>query len=168
MSRLNLLHIVIIPQLKSIPLPILPAVPLNREGMTRNGKRRGVDRHWLGVILFVLPGETAAAAHRQRGSVVGLTFPFSCSQLPPFIPIESCSLRGRLGWRGHGRGWGWGGRRGRGVVGDSVPQLDGWFRGRSSEVRARTHEAEGSVSCRRRRVQRFPHPPCLSLCQGGE
>lgn len=74
--------------------------------MTRNGKRRGVDRHWLGVILFVLPGETAAAARRQRGSVVGLTFPFSCSQLPPFIPIESCSLRGRLGWLGHGRGGG--------------------------------------------------------------
>lgn len=77
--------------------------------MTRNGKRRGVDRHWLGVILFVLPGETAAAARRQRGSVVGLTFPFSCSQLPPFIPIESCSLRGRLGWRGHGQDRGRGG-----------------------------------------------------------
>lgn len=83
--------------------------------MTRNGKRRGVDRHWLGVILFVLPGETAAATRRQRGSVAGLTFTFSCSQLAPFIPIESCSLRGRLGRRGHGRGaegaggsWGFG------------------------------------------------------------
>lgn len=94
-------------------------------------KQWGVDCHWLGIILFVLPGETGPSTDRQKGSVASLTFPFSSSQLAlgcPFISIDSCSLRclrGRgmeggagvllepggsawhsVGMRWHMRGWG--------------------------------------------------------------
>lgn len=89
MPRLNLVHIIIIVHhLASIPRPDVSSCGSKQGMMTRNGKRRGVDRHWLAVILFVLPGETGAAARRQRGSVAGLTFPFSCSQRVPARPIH--------------------------------------------------------------------------------
>lgn len=71
-------------------------------------KERIVDCHWLGIILFGLPGETRPSTDRQKGSVASLTFPFSSSQLAmgcPFISIDSCSLRCL-------RGLGLGGREG--------------------------------------------------------
>lgn len=74
------------------------SLPLSakQRGVTQNGSRGGVDRHWLGIILFVLSSETGPATRRQRGSVASLTFPFSSSQLAlahPFISIDSCFLR---------------------------------------------------------------------------
>lgn len=71
-------------------------------------KQQIVDCHWLGIILFGLPGETRPSTDRQKGSVASLTFPFSLSQLAmgcPFISIDSCSLRCL-------RGLGLGGREG--------------------------------------------------------
>lgn len=97
--------------------------------------------------------------HRQRGSVAGLTFPFSCSQSAPARPIHPNRVllfEWPLG--GGGSGGGAGGWR---VVGD-LPQLDGWFRA-AFKRGVRTTTQGICVMSVQARKQRLPHLPNLSL-----
>lgn len=142
--------------------------------MTQNGSRGGVDRHWLGIILFVLSGETGPATCRQRGSVASLTFPFSPSQLAlahPFISIDSCSLRcvwaggdGELGIFA-GAGWiGWAcsgyedAHAGlRSLLGTGTDELQGCT---PKTGKNHTHRGiHGGPPCRQRSIQKFTFFP---------